>query len=177
VHPGLSSLVPIYKRGIMEARDDPDWQSHAASEDPAICGGLRDGAATWSVDGRSLGHEFAGLTAEERRIGYHYMTSLPSHYLVAHVDHVRSSRLLPLGPEETELSIEWLFPRETLADPGVDIARACDFSANVMAEDGAACELTQQGLHAAPHERGFLMPEEYDVYRFQQWVRAELARP
>jgi hypothetical protein len=30
----------------------------------------------------------------------------------------------------------------------------------------------QRGLHAAPHARGFLMPEEYDVYRFQQWVRA-----
>lgn len=174
VHPALSSLVPIYQRGIMEDRDDPNWQAHAASRDPAHRGGLRAGAATWSVDGRSLGHEFPQLTDEERRIGYHYMTSLPSHYVVAHVDHVRSSRLRPLGPEETELEIEWLFPRETLADPAVDIRRVCDFSAEVMAEDGAACEAVQRGLHAAPHERGFLMPEEYDVYRFQEWIRSAL---
>ena len=159
----------------MEPRDDPNWTAHAGSDDPLYRGGLRDGAATWSVDGRSLGHEFARLSAEERRLGYHYMTSLPSHYLVLHVDHVRSTRLLPLGPEETELTIEWLFPKETLADRAVDIMRACDFSAEVMAEDGAVCELTQRGLHAAPHERGFLMPEEYDVYRFQQWVRGALA--
>ena len=29
VHPALSSLVPIHRRGIMEERDDPDWQAHA----------------------------------------------------------------------------------------------------------------------------------------------------
>jgi Rieske 2Fe-2S family protein len=174
VHPNLSSLVPIYKRGIMEARDDPNWQAHATSDDPFYKGGLRQGAVTWSVDGRSLGHEFPRLSAEERRVGYHYMTSLPSHYMVLHVDHVRSTRLLPLGPEETELTLEWLFPKETLADPGIDLDRVCSFSAEVLDEDGAACELVQRGLHAVPHERGFLMPEEYDVYRFQQWVRGAL---
>jgi len=175
VHPNLSSLVPIYKRGIMEERDDPSWQLHAGSDDPQYRGGLRRGAETWSVDGRSLGHDFTTLTAEERRLGYQFMTSLPSHYMVFHVDHVRSTRLLPLGPEETELTLEWLFPRETLADPAIDIDRVCRFSAEVLDEDGAACELTQRGLHSAPHERGFLMPEEYDVYRFQQWVRDALA--
>ena len=177
VHPALSSLVPIYRRGIMEARDDPAWRSHAGSEDPLYRGGLRAGAHTWTVDGGSLGHEFPALTAEQRRLGYHNMTSLPSPYLVLHVDHVRSSRLLPLGPEETELSIEWLFPRETLADPAVDIMRACAFSAGVMAEDAAICEVTQRGLHAAAHVSGMLMPEEYDVWRFQQWVRAALGVP
>jgi len=176
VHPSLSSLVPIYKRGLMEEREDPEWRAHAASDDPTYKGGLRRGAATWSVDGTSLGHEFRHLTAEERRIGYHFMTSLPSQYVVAHVDHVRSTRLLPLGPEETELSVEWLFPRETLADPSVDIQKACAFSSQVLAEDGAVCERNQRGLRAARHE-GVLMPEEYEVYRLHQWLRAELARP
>jgi Rieske 2Fe-2S family protein len=175
VHPALTSLVPIYRRGIMEERDDPNWRAHAQSTDPLYRGGLRSGAATWSVDGRSLGHEFPGLTDEERRIGYHYVTSLPSHYLVAHIDHVRSVRLLPLGPEATELTIEWLFPAATLQDPAVDIQKVCDFSAQVMAEDAAVCELNQRGLRAAPHTRGMLMAEEYDVFRLHQWVRAQLA--
>ena len=175
VHPALSSLVPIYKRGIMEPRDDPAWSGHAANDDPLYAGGLRRGAETWSLDGKAVGPTFGKLTAEERRLGYHYMTSLPSHYVVLHVDHVRSSRLLPLGPEATELEIEWLFPRATLDDPKVDIARACDFSAQVMSEDGAACELNQRGLHAAPHAHGNLLPEDYDVHRFQQWVRGQLS--
>ncbi len=174
VHPGLTGLVPIYGRGLMDERDDPNWKAHADSGDPLFKGGLRAGAATWSLDGRSLGHEFPKLTELERRTAYHYMTSVPSHYLVLHVDHVKSTRLHPLGPEETELSTEWLFPKETLADPGVDIGRVCCFSTKVMAEDGAVCELVQRGLHASVHERGFLMPEEYEVYKFQQWVRTAM---
>jgi len=34
VHPQLSQLVPIYGRGLMEERDDPEWSSHAADADP-----------------------------------------------------------------------------------------------------------------------------------------------
>jgi len=173
VHPNLVDMVPIYRRGIMEPRDDPDWTAHAGSPEPIYRGGLRSGAETCSVDGRSLGHEFT-LSPEERRLGYHYMTSLPSHYLVLHVDHVRSTRILPLGPEQMELEIEWLFPAETLADPAADIMKACAFSAEVMAEDGRVCELAQRGLRARPHIEGMLMPEEYDVWRFQEWVRRAL---
>jgi len=174
VHPSLVGLVPIYGRGIMEERDDPNWRAHAGSEDPLYRGGLRAGASTWSVDGRSLGHEFENLTESERRTAYHYMTSVPSHYLVLHVDHVKSTRLMPLGPEETELSAEWLFPKETLSDREVDVGRVWRFSAEVMSEDGAVCELVQRGLQAGVHDRGFLMPEEYEVYKFQQWVRGAL---
>jgi Rieske 2Fe-2S family protein len=175
VHPGLIDAVPIYRRGIMEQRDDPNWTSMATQDDPLYKGGMKRGAVTWTVDGQSLGHEFPDLTDAERALGYQYMTSLPSQYLVLHVDHVRSSRILALGPEETELHIEWLFPKETLADPAVDIMNACNFSATVMHEDGEVCELAQQGMHAAPHAHGLLMPEEYDVWRFQEWVRQSLA--
>ena len=164
---------------VVAPRVEQSWTGASKSRHRAVHSLKEErelGCPTWSVDGTSLGHEFRHLTAEERRIGYHFMTSLPSQYVVAHVDHVRSTRLLPLGPEETELSVEWLFPRETLADPSVDIQKACAFSSQVLAEDGAVCERNQRGLRAARHE-GVLMPEEYEVYRLHQWLRAELARP
>ena len=41
------------------------------------------------------------------------MTGLPSMFIVGHVDYVRVVRLLPLGPERTELRVEYLFsPRD-----------------------------------------------------------------
>ena len=49
------------------------------------------------------------------------------------------------------------------------------FAAQVMTEDAEVCELAQQGQHALAHSCGVLMPEEYAVHDFQQWVRAELA--
>ena len=71
--------------------------------------------------------------------------------------------------------MEWLFPRDTLDDPKADIRTVCDFSSQVLAEDAAACEINQRGLRSAPHTQGMLMPEEYDLYRLHEWLRAQLA--
>src|ERR1700722_2941556 len=60
VHPRLSQLVPIYGRGLLEERDDPQWASHLEDSDPKFKGGLRNGAATWSLDGRATSIEFPG---------------------------------------------------------------------------------------------------------------------
>ena len=177
VHPRLAQLVPIYGRALLERRDDPAWQDHAGDDDPRYGGGLRSGAESWSMDGRTAGVPFPAVSAADRKAGHLYMTSVPSVFIVAHVDYVRVVRLLPLGPERTAMSIEFLFLPETLADPGRDIMKAVEFTDIVMSEDAAICELNQQGLHALPHAAGVLMPEEYAIRQFQDWVRAELARP
>lgn len=177
VHPRLAQLVPIFGRALLERRDDPTWQDHAADEDPRYGGGLRAGAESWSMDGKLAGVPFPGVSAADRKAGHIYMTSVPSVFLVAHVDYVRVVRLLPQGPEETAMSIEFLFLPETLADSQRDIMKAVDFTDIVMSEDAAICEINQRGLHARPHAHGVLMPEEYAIRQFQDWVRAELARP
>jgi Rieske 2Fe-2S family protein len=175
VHPQLSQLVPIYGRGLLEERDDPQWSAHVEDKDPKFKGGLRNGAATWSLDGKA-GKPFPGLSDEDRKAGHIYMTSLPSVFLVGHVDYVRVVRLLPLGPEQTELRVEYLFSPETLADPTFDMRNVVDFTNLVMTEDAQVCELNQMGLKAGPHVRGVVMPEEYVIRQFHEWLRAELAR-
>jgi Rieske 2Fe-2S family protein len=177
VHPKLSQLVPIYGRGLLEERDDPEWNVHAADADPKYKGGLRSGAATWSLDGRTTGKPFPGLSEADRQAGHIYMTSLPSVFLVGHVDYVRVVRLLPLGPEKTELRVEYLFSPETLADADFDLRNVVDFTNLVMSEDAEVCELNQRGLRAGPHARGVVMPEEYVIRQFHDWLRAELAPP
>ena len=176
VHPQLSQLVPIYGRGLLEERDDPQWRAHAADPNPKFKGGLRSGAATWSLDGKTTGVPFPGLSDADRKAGYVYMTGLPSVFLVGHVDYVRVVRLLPLGPELTELRVEYLFSPQTLADPQFELRNVVDFTNRVMTEDAQVCELNQLGLRARPHVRGVVMPEEYVVKQFHEWLRAELAR-
>ncbi len=176
VHPQLSKLVPIYGRGLLEERDDPEWRAHAADADPKFKGGLRRGAASWSLDGNAAGTPFPGLSDEDRRAGHIYMTNLPSIFLVGHVDYVRVVRLLPLGPEVTELRVEYLFSPRTLVDPRFDLRNIVEFANLVMTEDAQVCELNQMGLRAGPHARGVLMPEEYVIRQFHQWLQAELAR-
>jgi Rieske 2Fe-2S family protein len=176
VHPELSQLVPIYGRGLLEERDDPQWSEHAADADPKFKGGLRGGATSWSVNGETTGVPFAGLSDEDRKLGHIYMTSVPSVFLVGHIDYVRAVRLLPLGPEMTELRVEYLFSPETLADPRFDMHNVVDFTNRVMTEDAQVCELNQRGLRAGPHARGVVMPEEYLIRQFHEWINAELAR-
>jgi len=176
VHPRLARLVPLFGRALLERRDDPSWQDHADDDDPKYGGGLRSGAESWSMDGKPVGVPFPGVSPEDRKAGHVYMTSVPSMFIVAHVDYVRVVRLLPLGPERTEMSIEFLFLPETLADPKRDLMNAVEFTNIVMSEDAEICELNQRGLRALPHAGGVLMPEEYAIRQFQNWVRSELTR-
>jgi Rieske 2Fe-2S family protein len=176
VHPRLAQLVPLFGRALLEPCDDPRWQDHVGDDDPKYAGGLRAGAESWSMNGRPVGVPFPRVTADDRNAGHIYLTGMPSVFIVAHADYVRVVRLLPLAPEQTQLSIEFLFLPETLADPQRDIMNAVEFTNIVMSEDAEICELNQRGLHALAHQRGVLMPEEYAVRQFQDWVRGQLAR-
>jgi Rieske 2Fe-2S family protein len=175
VHKDLSRLVPIYGRGLMGRHDDPDWVRHADNDAPEFSGGLRAGAETWSRDGQAHGPVFSGLTPIERAAGQTYATSLPSMFIVGHVDYVRTVRLVPLGPEQTELTAEWLFAPEALTAPQTDIDNIVAFGRQVLQEDADICEVNQKGLRSMRHLAGVLMPEEYDLHRFHNWVRDQHA--
>ncbi|TIU29160.1 MAG: hypothetical protein E5W38_21995, partial [Mesorhizobium sp.] len=81
--------------------------------------------------------------------------------------------LAPLGPELTELTAEWLFAPDALAQTDIDNIVA--FGTQVLEEDAAICEVNQKGLRSIRHGAGVLMPEEYDLRRFHQWVRGRHA--
>ena len=174
VHPSLSDLVPLYQRRLLHERDRPDWPDHDDNPDPKFRGGLRAGAETWSLDGQAQGRIMPGLEAEDIARGQVYAVALPGTYIGCYADHIRLVRLLPLGAEALELTAEWLFPRETLDDGNYDPANVIDFAITVLEEDARACALNQRGLHAAPFQAGVLMPEEYHVKTFQDWLRAQL---
>jgi Rieske 2Fe-2S family protein len=108
-------------------------------------------------------------------MGQLFVTMLPTMFIVAHVDYVRTVSLTPLGPESTELKAEWLFPPETLGNPEFNLSKVVDFASLVMEQDGDACEMNQRGLKSTRYDHGRLMPQEFDVYRFQQWIRGKMA--
>jgi Rieske 2Fe-2S family protein len=173
VHRELSLLVPLYGRALLEARDDPEWPAHATDADPRYRGGLRRGAATWSKDGQISAAPLPNVSAADAAQGAVYLTGLPSVFIVGHVDYMRVVRLLPLGPERTELRVEYLFTPEALRDPSFRLANIVEFTDRVMSEDAAVCELNQQGLRALPHARGVVMPEEYAIKQFHDWLAAQ----
>ncbi len=170
IHPELCDLVPIYRTGIMGPTEALGW---VPGDNPAQSN-LRDGAQTWTTDGQPCGPIFNGLSEDALRVGYSFATLWPSVYVVAHLDYVRAVRIVPLGPERTRLVAELYFASETLAQPGFDASAVAAFAKIVMAQDGAASEMNHRGMRSPAFKAARLMPEEYEIHRFHQWVLAEM---
>lgn len=165
IHPELCDMVPIYGKGIMGPSEALGW-----TPDETVLPNLRTGAESWTPDGAPCGPVFPKLTEAERMAGYSFVTLWPSTYVVAHVDYVRSVRIEPLAPERTRLVAEWHFSPDTLARPGFDPATVAAFAKTVMLQDGEASEMNQRGMRSPAFRAARLMPEEYEIHRFHQWV-------
>ncbi len=172
IHPELCAMVPIYGSGVMGASEALGW-----APDDFVPPNLRNGAQSWTPGGAPCGPVFAGLTQAEQQAGHSFITMWPSAYVVAHVDYVRSVRIVPMGPERTRLIAEWHFAPETLAQPGFEAATIAGFAITVMQQDGAASQMNHRGMRSPSFKAARLMPEEYEIYRFHQWIRAEMEPP
>ncbi len=174
IHPELCEMVPLYKRGLTATEEVLNLQNEGIYKGPFIEARLRDDAETWSMDGQIHGGRFEDLSPEDLAAGYKFLQMLPTMYMVAHADYVRLVSLSPLGPETTQLTAEWLFLPETLQNPDFDLKNVTEFATLVMSQDGEVCELNQLGLHSIRHHQGVLVPHEYDVHEFLQWVRSQM---
>ena len=170
IHPELSELVPLYSRRLVDIKDVPDWQNRQHSPDKKYSGGLKSGAETWSADGSAQNHGMRGIVDAYDFNGQAYSTTWPSMFMGAYADHIRIVRLLPIDPEQVQLTAEWLFEQDALDDAHYDLTNVTDFAKLVMQQDADACEMNQKGLHNQVHQRGVLMPEEYTIKHFYDWL-------
>jgi len=180
VHPDLCQLVPIYREGWFDYRDARPETARESPLNPVadqLHTMLRPGAVTWSDDGTTELPWFRDLGERERAAGMTFSTFVPTMFLVAHVDYVRTVRVLPVGPQETELNVDWYVHRDVVGHPKLEVERLTNFGSRVVREDARVCELNQQGILCGWHEHGVLLERENHVFEFQQWVRRCLGEP
>ena len=171
VHRDLCRLVPLYGQGL-NSLDDLPAGSPVVTQANGSC--LAPGAVTWTPDGHTSLPWFDALNDREQAVGMTFVTLQPSAFIVAHVDYVRSVHVMPLGPERTQLTVNWMLQPETLAGGLVDIPELIALGNQVVMEDARVCELNQKGLHSLRHQGGVLVPQEYDVLAFDNWVKDRL---
>ena len=169
VHPELCRVVPVFGKGFSSHRENPQ----ATSEDLAQPR-LAAGAKTWTLDGESRLPSFAHLSSEERAAGHTYGVSVPSCYLVGHIDYARMVHMMPTGAQSTRLTVDWMASDEAIACPEFDVEEVIALGKLVVEQDGRACELNQKGLRARRHKAGVLVTQERSVAQFQDWVRDNL---
>ena len=176
VHKHLSQLVPIYGRGLMARHDDPEWERHADNDAPEFSGGA-EGRRRDLVAGRPRAR--AEIPRPDRRRA----RGRPDLCDASAVDvRGRPCRLCPhrqpapgrAGADRAHRRMAVLRRtrwRRTASTSTTSSRSACE----VLEEDAGVCEINQRGLHSSRHEAGVLMPEEYDIHRFHEWVRGRHA--
>jgi Rieske 2Fe-2S family protein len=92
-------------------------------------------------------------------------------FVVGHPDYVRSVRMLPKGPESVELTVDWFLPAGGREPQAGQLEHMLKLGRLVIEQDARACELNQQGLKSIRHRHGVLVPQEYAVHEFHQWLR------
>jgi phenylpropionate dioxygenase-like ring-hydroxylating dioxygenase large terminal subunit len=171
VHPELCRVVPLYKEGILNYADREEPAPVADDTRARVAPGF----ATWTLDGRATLPPIAGPDDHSRSLGMVFASFAATLFVVAHPDYVRSVRVRPTGPESVELTVDWLLPPGVAGRFPQELEHMLALGRLVVQQDGRACELNQRGLRNPRHERGVLMPQEYGVREFHEWLQARLA--
>lgn len=169
-HPELCKIVPIYKEGLTGTDETSEDQRDGHS----IRHGVGEGKITWTIDGQTKLPLIEGLSAEEVKRGMVYASFTASMYVVGHPDYVRSVRIYPTGAETTDLIIDWYLMPGTKEKHADKIEHMLELGRLVVEQDGELCELNQRGLKSKAHEHGVLVPQEYWVWDFHEWLRVRL---
>ncbi len=166
-HPELCKIVPIYNKGLLS--------SYEASGDPrdvdSIERGMGEGKFTWTIDGQIKLPLIEGLSDEDIEQGMVYASITASMYVVGNPDYVRSVRICPTGAETTDLIVDWYLMPGTKEKHADKIEHMLELGRLVVEQDGALCELNQKGLKSRAHKHGVLVPQEYGVLDFHEWIK------
>lgn len=121
--------------------------------------------------GRALQPILSDLTEHQRR-RLAYISIVPNLLIVAMPDKVKCFIWLPIGPNDSQYGVTWLYPEPTLARPV--FKETWDMERNdlypVMVEDYAGWRRYQVGARSRFAPRGRLSPLEQMMGRHQDWL-------
>lgn len=172
LHPELCRIMPVYKQAVFDDKDVPGWQPQHEHDEGH--GRIAPNAETWTLDGQRRLPLLEGLTEEERQAGVAFTSVTGSMFVVGHPDYVRSVRIVPNGPEQIRLIVDWLLPKDYGDVDEEIIEHMTGLAREVIRQDSEACELNQAGLRCQEFEHGVLMPQEYVLWDFHEWLRGKL---
>jgi Rieske 2Fe-2S family protein len=165
VHPELCRVVNAYREAGAWGLDEKFSSRREYMQ----------GAKTLTLDGTARLQPFEELSEGERATLYIPEMLPPGLFLNVHPDYVNSHMMFPTGPESVRIVYDWLFEPRHLPLAEHDLQHYVALWDLTNRQDAQNCEWQQQGLHALPFEHGHFMPQEFDCYRFTEWLRKYLA--
>lgn len=159
IHPALCNVTPV------------DSGENFPHEGMWVGGSmeLKDFAETMSLTGESKGVRIRGLSDRQAREVY-YFGLFPNLLISLHPDYVMAHRFEPLGPAETKVECQWLFPPEAKGRPDFSPDYASEFWDITNREDWNACESVTRGLRSSGYRQGPFAWSEDEVHIFMAMV-------
>lgn len=156
VHPELSNLVPMYRKGMVFDPDRPDLGAT-----------LDDGYSTFTLSGTSSLPILPDLTDLDRRTYWGYSV-FPNVMMNLVSTGAMVYTLYPRGPALTTIVSEYLFRPESVDAPDFDCSDMVDFLDLVSVQDWAVCERAQRGVGSPGFVQGVYPPQDAFLHRFAE---------
>ncbi|WP_176082966.1 aromatic ring-hydroxylating dioxygenase subunit alpha [Martelella sp. HB161492] len=194
-HPELCRTYPEASSvtGVQGMMDDPEILAHWAH---CEAGGLPsrfemekegqyrvarmpliEGAESYTMSGKPAVRKLLSPDVTTRNIGtlllFHYPTTW-NHFLI---DHAISFRVLPLGPEETEVTTTWLVSKDAVEGVDYDLAELTHVWTETNDQDRRIVEENARGIRSPAYEPGpYSEADEGGVMQFVEWYTNMLER-
>ena len=161
VHPELCRVVPAFKR---HGGAGLDWEQGIPH---------REGAYTFTFSGTTTRTVFPQLN-ETERVRHNGELIYPNFLLSLSADHVAAFRLLPDGPERTNVLCDFLFDPAEMENPHFDPSDAVEFWDLINRQDWQICERVQEGMHSRAFRYGYYAPMEDASLDIRRYVAERL---
>ncbi len=136
---------------------------------------LVDGYVSETMDGKQI----APLMGDYRDadVGTLRMRSLPNFWNHSSCDHAVSTRLLPIGPQQTAIRVYWLVDAAAVEGRDYQLEKMMPFWQLTSEQDWEICERQQHGVNSRAYTPGpYSTYKEYNVDGFVRWYLKMLAR-
>jgi len=154
--------------GLATFPSDGRWWS--ANRTPTV-----PGFVTESLDGRPVAPPMGSYDGHD--VGTLRVRVLPGLWCHASADHVVTTRVLPVGPRETQLEVTWLVAADAEEGVDYDLAGLMPFWQLTSEQDWALCERNQRGVVSSGYRPGPLsLSRERNVAAFLEWYRVAMTR-
>ncbi len=134
---------------------------------------LVEGWVSESLDGNQVAPLMGDYTDAD--VGTLRIRSLPNFWNHSSCDHVVSTRLLPLGPQQTAIRVWWLVDQNACEGTDYHLDKLVPFWQLTSEQDWEICQRQQRGINSTAYQPGpYSTFKEYNVERFVQWYLQSL---
>lgn len=129
---------------------------------------MRDGWVTQSLDGKPVSRLMGDLT--DREVGTLRVSTLPNLWNHSNGDYSMSTRILPLSPDRTAVTVTWMVHEDAVEGKDYDVENLIKVWKLTGEQDWRLCEVNHAGVMSSRYQPGpYSMRREYNVDNLNQW--------